>query len=682
MGTRLEYDHAGRLRSRTPAARAPGTTVCLRALFSPLPVRRAEFVRHAKRELGKLLGALQAHALARPPLRLVVTHAAGRSPRTTLLATPGTGAARDALVAVFGPKAASEVVPFVATFRPSPAGAHAVSGFLSAPDPAGRVCRGGGGGEHRQFVSLNGRPVDAPRIVRALNAAFRAAHPGGGAPCCVLDFALPPELVDVNVSPDKRVVLIVGEDALMEDFDAALATAWPPQQEARAFAPRGAGAGGAKKRGGAQPPTPPPPGGGDSAGASGGDTTDVEEGEGEEEEEGEGGAPSQGGGGERAPKRARTHVGGAPGPPHRSPRAPPPLRLPRGAQGRGDAPQPQPQHAPRPPAAATPCEIDGDAPGDAPAFGAAGKRRGRDAFNTSNRTLVFDRDATRVRLLSPAAACARVCVISPVRQGARLARASALLASGAESTTARAFAASSLHAGADAGATLSDASVGNEEAAAAELERCFSKSDFLRLRVVGQFNLGFILAVLGNDLFIIDQHASDEIYNFERLQRTTALNKQPLIVPQALELTAAEAQVVMSNLATFKLNGFEIESHAPPGDGQASVLRLTAVPFSKNTTFGAADVHELVALLHGQSGASADAPAGPFGTLEGGVIRPAKVRSMLAMRACRCSIMIGRALDRVQMERVLHHLATLRAPWSCPHGRPTMRHACSLQRQK
>ena len=41
-----------------------------------------------------------------------------------------------------------------------------------------------------------------------------------------------------------------------------------------------------------------------------------------------------------------------------------------------------------------------------------------------------------------------------------------------------------------------------------ELARVFDKADFRRLQVLGQFNLGFILARLGRDLFIIDQHAS------------------------------------------------------------------------------------------------------------------------------------------------------------------------------
>ena len=65
--------------------------------------------------------------------------------------------------------------------------------------------------------------------------------------------------------------------------------------------------------------------------------------------------------------------------------------------------------------------------------------------------------------------------------------------------------------------------------AEAELRRGVSKSDFASMEVIGQFNLGFIIAKLCNDLFIVDQHASDEKYNYERLQRDTVLQQQRLI---------------------------------------------------------------------------------------------------------------------------------------------------------
>jgi DNA mismatch repair ATPase MutL len=50
-----------------------------------------------------------------------------------------------------------------------------------------------------------------------------------------------------------------------------------------------------------------------------------------------------------------------------------------------------------------------------------------------------------------------------------------------------------------------------------------------RGQIIGQFNLGFIIAKLDQDVFIIDQHASDEKYNYETLQQTTVINTQPLL---------------------------------------------------------------------------------------------------------------------------------------------------------
>lgn len=62
-----------------------------------------------------------------------------------------------------------------------------------------------------------------------------------------------------------------------------------------------------------------------------------------------------------------------------------------------------------------------------------------------------------------------------------------------------------------------------------ELSKEISKDSFKEMKVVGQFNLGFIITRLEDDLFIIDQHATDEIYNFETLQKTTELTNQKLV---------------------------------------------------------------------------------------------------------------------------------------------------------
>lgn len=63
-----------------------------------------------------------------------------------------------------------------------------------------------------------------------------------------------------------------------------------------------------------------------------------------------------------------------------------------------------------------------------------------------------------------------------------------------------------------------------------ELSKEISKNSFKVMKVIGQFNLGFIITKLEDDLFIIDQHATDEIYNFETLQKTTELTSQKLVM--------------------------------------------------------------------------------------------------------------------------------------------------------
>lgn len=88
--------------------------------------------------------------------------------------------------------------------------------------------------------------------------------------------------------------------------------------------------------------------------------------------------------------------------------------------------------------------------------------------------------------------------------------------------------------------TLSDIPISNiaddEDVVEEMLNLSIHKNDFLKMNLVGQFNLGFILATKLNektgqkDLFIVDQHASDEIYNFERLQRETVIQNQPMVV--------------------------------------------------------------------------------------------------------------------------------------------------------
>lgn len=73
---------------------------------------------------------------------------------------------------------------------------------------------------------------------------------------------------------------------------------------------------------------------------------------------------------------------------------------------------------------------------------------------------------------------------------------------------------------------LSKIAPSDNASAEAELSRHIDKADFLSMKPLGQFNLGFIIASRGADLFIVDQHASDEKFNFERLSKARLLEGQ------------------------------------------------------------------------------------------------------------------------------------------------------------
>ncbi|KAF1924910.1 DNA mismatch repair protein MutL [Didymella exigua CBS 183.55] len=229
----------------------------------------------------------------------------------------------------------------------------------------------------------------------------------------------------------------------------------------------------------------------------------------------------------------------------------------------------------------------------------------------------------------------------------------------------------------DAGAMLPTSMQFNKEDPEERLSLTVTKRDFNEMQIIGQFNLGFIIAVRPptltsptSDLFIIDQHASDEKYNFERLSATTVLVSQRLVHPHPLELTAVEEEIILANEHSLTANGFVVELDTSYEERRA---KLTSLPMSKEVTFTPTDLEELLALVMDNPPSSSTSTS-PY------IPRPSKVRKLLASRACRSSVMIGKTLQNAQMENIVRHMGSMDKPWSCPHGRPTMRHLYGLEK--
>ena len=141
--------------------------------------------------------------------------------------------------------------------------------------------------------------------------------------------------------------------------------------------------------------------------------------------------------------------------------------------------------------------------------------------------------------------------------------------------------------------------------------------------------------------------------------------------PQEMKILSSQnkrhSNPTVSNLSTPLKESLVIESASPPSPTARMSLfqqKVNKTRMFRTYHWMSKDMLELIGLLR-------DSP--------GVFCRPSKVKSMIASRACRSSIMIGQSLSLPSMHQILSQMNGLQSPWNCPHGRPTMRHLHSLR---
>jgi DNA mismatch repair protein MutL len=178
----------GALVGATPIARRRGTTVRVSHLFFNAPARQ-KFLRGARSEWRAILDVLGTMSLSRRDVRLTVAHD-GKS----VLAFPASSTLRDRLAAAYGASFASGLLDV-----DDVSGTTHVAGLVERPSDVGTATR-------RVFLSVNGRAVRDPGIVRAAEAAYKSTIPSGVRPTLFLDVTVAADMVDVNVHPAKSEV--------------------------------------------------------------------------------------------------------------------------------------------------------------------------------------------------------------------------------------------------------------------------------------------------------------------------------------------------------------------------------------------------------------------------------------------------------------------------------------------
>ena len=202
-GARLRI-RAGEIVEQGSGPLLPGVVIEVRDLFANVPAR-LKFLKSDATEVAAIKDVVSAFALLHPHVRFHMT-----IDSRPAVSSSGDGDRRRAIGAVYGSPVAEEMLEMT--------GMSMVSGLVSQP----RLSRGSRDG---MVIAVNGRPVSARSLLYALEECYQGRLERGRHPVAVIDIAIDPELVDVNVHPAKKEVRFRDEGAIFAALQRAVRAA-------------------------------------------------------------------------------------------------------------------------------------------------------------------------------------------------------------------------------------------------------------------------------------------------------------------------------------------------------------------------------------------------------------------------------------------------------------------------
>ena len=170
------------------------------------------------------------------------------------------------------------------------------------------------------------------------------------------------------------------------------------------------------------------------------------------------------------------------------------------------------------------------------------------------------------------------------------------------------------------------------------------------LKVLAQIFKTYILSEADNKLFLIDQHAAAERYNYEKLQREFIERKnykKQMLIPLMFDFSVEEAAEVRNNLEKFEELGIIFEEF---GDNSYVVREFPG--------WIEEDEEQMIKIIVEK-------------VLRNNNITFNELRNdAIAMASCKMSIKANQVLTDVEMNKVISDLYECKNPFTCPHGRP------------
>jgi DNA mismatch repair protein MutL len=169
----------------------------------------------------------------------------------------------------------------------------------------------------------------------------------------------------------------------------------------------------------------------------------------------------------------------------------------------------------------------------------------------------------------------------------------------------------------------------------------------------GQISSTFLVAQVGTDLHVVDQHTAHERVLFERLWRSWVAQRvpiQPLLLPEPFDLPPDRAALLSGSLEHLARLGLEIE---PFGTGSFVVRGVPA-------QLGRLDYPGLIQdILDDLTEWGPDRSS----SLE------QRLRPVAASLACHGAVRAGRAMELAEIKQLLSDWVEEGLPMTCPHGR-------------
>ena len=163
----------------------------------------------------------------------------------------------------------------------------------------------------------------------------------------------------------------------------------------------------------------------------------------------------------------------------------------------------------------------------------------------------------------------------------------------------------------------------------------------------------YLIIEMGNEMYIIDQHAAHERVLYEEIKKnyyqTAEKESQIMLLPDIINLSHKEKAIVKENVDLFKKAGFMIEEFGE------NAIRLIGVPSicmdmdTKELFLEILDTIDTVAITAKQE----------------------KEDRFIATIACKAAVKANMDLSKEEVDNLMKKLLVLPNPFTCPHGRPT-----------